>query len=124
MTQKKLNLQQRRWLELIKDYKLIIDYHPGKENVVTDTLSRKLLFALRAMNTQLSMANDGSVLAELGARSMFLQEIYEAQKGDKKFQVKTTQGKTDGKSDFRISTDGCIMFKDRVCVPKDNELIL
>ena len=41
LTQKKLNLRQRRWLGLIKDYELIIEYHPGKANVVTDALSRK-----------------------------------------------------------------------------------
>jgi ribonuclease HI len=29
-TQKDLNLRQRRWLELIKDYDLEIHYHPGK----------------------------------------------------------------------------------------------
>jgi hypothetical protein len=40
-TQKELNLRQRRWLELIKDYDLEIQYHPGKANVVTDALSRK-----------------------------------------------------------------------------------
>jgi hypothetical protein len=34
-------LRQRRWLELIKDYDLNIHYHPGKENVVADALSRK-----------------------------------------------------------------------------------
>jgi hypothetical protein len=34
-------MRQRRWLELIKDYELEIHYHPGKENVVADTLSRK-----------------------------------------------------------------------------------
>ena len=33
-TQSKLNLRQRRWLELIKDYDLEIHYHPGKANVV------------------------------------------------------------------------------------------
>jgi hypothetical protein len=27
-----LNLRQRRWLELIKDYDLGINYHPGKAN--------------------------------------------------------------------------------------------
>ncbi|KAL0553698.1 hypothetical protein IC582_007601 [Cucumis melo] len=32
--QKELNLKQRRWLELIKDYDCTIDYHPGKANVV------------------------------------------------------------------------------------------
>jgi hypothetical protein len=40
-TQKELNLRQRRWLELIKDYDLDIQYHPGKANVVANVLSRK-----------------------------------------------------------------------------------
>jgi hypothetical protein len=35
-------LRQRRWLELIKDYDLGINYHPGKANVVADALSRKM----------------------------------------------------------------------------------
>jgi hypothetical protein len=39
-TQKELNLRQRRWLELIKDYDLSIHYHSGKANVVVDALSR------------------------------------------------------------------------------------
>ena len=40
-TQSKLNMRQRRWLELINDYDLEIHYHPGKVNVVADALSHK-----------------------------------------------------------------------------------
>ena len=40
-SQRELNLRQRRWMELIKDYDCVIDYQPGKANVVADALSRK-----------------------------------------------------------------------------------
>jgi hypothetical protein len=40
-TQLELNMRQRRWLELIKDYDIEIHYHPGKANVVADALGRK-----------------------------------------------------------------------------------
>jgi ribonuclease HI len=40
-TQSDLNMRQRRWLELIKDYDLEVHYHPDKANVVADALSRK-----------------------------------------------------------------------------------
>jgi hypothetical protein len=40
-TQLNLDLRQRRWLELIKDYDLGINYHPGKANLVADALSQK-----------------------------------------------------------------------------------
>jgi hypothetical protein len=40
-TQKDLNMRQRRWLELIKDYDLTINYTPGKANIVANVLSQK-----------------------------------------------------------------------------------
>ena len=46
-TQKELNLRQRRWMELINDYNCIIDYHPGKANVVVDALSRKTIVGMK-----------------------------------------------------------------------------
>ncbi|XP_070039532.1 uncharacterized protein [Nicotiana tomentosiformis] len=36
-----LNMRRQRWLELLKDYDITILYHPGKANVVDDSLSRK-----------------------------------------------------------------------------------
>ena len=36
-------------MELIKDYDCVIDYHPGKANVVADALSRKIMQMLRAL---------------------------------------------------------------------------
>ncbi|KAK5771677.1 hypothetical protein PVK06_047913 [Gossypium arboreum] len=78
MTQKDLNLRQRRWLEFLKDCELVINYHPGKANVVADALSRKSLFVLPARNAQLCMPDDGLILAELKVRPLFLQQIYEA----------------------------------------------
>jgi hypothetical protein len=40
-TQPDLNMRQRRWLELIKDYELEVHYHPEKANVVAVALSCK-----------------------------------------------------------------------------------
>jgi hypothetical protein len=40
-TQPNLNMRQRRWLELFKDYELEVHYHHGKANVVADALSHK-----------------------------------------------------------------------------------
>ena len=42
-------MRQRRWQELIKDYDLSVQYHPGKANVVADALSRKAC-SLNAMH--------------------------------------------------------------------------
>nr|GEW30508.1 putative reverse transcriptase domain-containing protein [Tanacetum cinerariifolium] len=40
-TKKELNMRQHHWLELLADYDCEIPYHPGKENVIADALSRK-----------------------------------------------------------------------------------
>ena len=36
-------MRQRRWMEFLKDYEFELKYHPGKVNVVADTLSKKSL---------------------------------------------------------------------------------
>jgi hypothetical protein len=42
-TQPDLNLMQRRWLELVKDYNLEIHYHLGKANDSGRCLKQKVL---------------------------------------------------------------------------------
>ncbi|XP_075486276.1 uncharacterized protein LOC142525876 [Primulina tabacum] len=48
-SQKELNMRQRRWLELVKDYDVTISYHPDKANVVADALSRKSVSSLSSL---------------------------------------------------------------------------
>ena len=46
----------------------MIDYHPGKANIVADALSRKSMQTLRALNAHLSLTDDGEIVVELIAR--------------------------------------------------------
>ena len=52
-------------LELFKDYDCIIDYHPGKANVVADALNRKMIYALTLKDYDWRLAPDGALLAQL-----------------------------------------------------------
>ena len=63
LTHKELNLRQRRWLELFKDYDCIIDYYLGKANVVADALSRKAMAALLIQHSEWRVVSDGAILA-------------------------------------------------------------
>jgi hypothetical protein len=96
-TQKDLNMRQRRWLELIKDYNLSLQYHPGKANMVADALSRKayvnclstevlpedLCKGLRDLS--LEVVPEGFV-ASLVIQPTLMDKIREAQKGDKEIE--------------------------------------
>ncbi|XP_073355007.1 uncharacterized protein [Aegilops tauschii subsp. strangulata] len=91
-TQKELNMRQRRWLELIKDYHLSVQYHPGKANVVAEALSRKAC-SLNAMLKEklpalykelesfgLELVAPG-FLANLEVKPTLMDDVKEAQKG-------------------------------------------
>lgn len=43
-TQKELNLRQRSWMELLKNYDYIVDYHPSRVDVIVDALSKGYRF--------------------------------------------------------------------------------
>ncbi|KAG8473151.1 hypothetical protein CXB51_035096 [Gossypium anomalum] len=123
MTQRDLNLRQRRWLELLKDYALVIDYHPGKANVVADALSHKSLFALRAINVHLSVSSDNVLVAELKAKPLLIHQIREAQKVDDELVAKRTECVSNVESEFQIDDNDCLKFRSRLCIPRNSKLI-
>jgi hypothetical protein len=79
MSHKELNIQQRCWVELIKNYNCVIDYHPENANMVANALIQKgnvvvchlqtqhetLLAELQRMSLQLSVGPKGSLLAQI-----------------------------------------------------------
>ncbi|WVZ97365.1 hypothetical protein U9M48_042911 [Paspalum notatum var. saurae] len=87
-TQNELNMRQRRWLELIKDYDIEIHYHPGKANVVADALT-----------------------AVFEAELTLEQEIREHQKDDEKLQEIRELLKLGKASHFREDEQGTLCTK-------------
>lgn len=130
-TQKELNMRQRRWLELIKDYDVRIQYKPGKANVVTDALSRNnlgylsILVALpkelqeevQSMELALSIRGMDGVLVYLQMELTLISRIKEAQVNDLEIQ-KIVQNIKDGKqSDFSVDDRGVVWLMIRLFLP-------
>jgi hypothetical protein len=113
-------MRQRRWLELIKDYNLNVQCHPGKANVVSDALSRKS----HCLNVQ-PLLKDGfdlmhpAVLYSIQISCSLESHIIEAQKTDKGiFHIKE-KIKDEPSKHFRVVEQGVLWFGDRFVVPKD-----
>jgi hypothetical protein len=132
-TQSELNLRQRRWLELIKDYDLSIHYHPSKANVIADALSRKHycnnLMVRREQpalyeemeKLSLEIVKEGK-LNELRVKYTLEDQIQQAQNGFLEIEeVKNLMAR--GKAaDYRLDEQGTLWLKDRICVPRNNEI--
>ncbi|WVZ76319.1 hypothetical protein U9M48_024303 [Paspalum notatum var. saurae] len=114
-TQNELNMRQRRWLELIKDYDLEIYYHPGKANVVADALSRKS-YANMALGFQMPQE-----LCEefetFEAEPTLEGEINKYQKEDEKLQEIRESLRKGEAPDFKEDEQGTLWYKNRICVP-------
>jgi hypothetical protein len=92
ITQKELNMHQRRWVELIQDHDYIINYHPRKANVVVDALRWKSkevinglivrdhteILELESLQVQLNIGVRGLLLASLRAQPFLWDKIQEA----------------------------------------------
>ncbi|KAL0539845.1 hypothetical protein IC582_024066 [Cucumis melo] len=107
-TQKELNMRQRRWLELVKDYDCEILYHPGKANVVADALSRKVSHSAALITRQAPLHRDldrAEIAVSVGAVTMQLAQL--------------TAGQA---VEFSLSSDGGLLFERRLCVPSDSAI--
>jgi hypothetical protein len=124
-TQNDLNLRQRLWLELIKDFDLGINYNLGKANVVVDALSHKkycnTTFSTRMQPElqrdieylNLVMVNEAKVTMEV--EPILEAEIREGQLEDVKLK-EILQLIWDKKtSDFSEDSQGTLWLGKRMC---------
>jgi hypothetical protein len=118
-------------LELIKDYDLGINYHPGKANVVADALSRRSHanhLVVKSTTSKLCdkfaklkiVANTEVVEMEVG--SNLLQEIRRGQVEDEKIQEINHNIKEEKSPGFSEDDQGVLWYKGRICVPNVKEL--
>nr|GEX45635.1 putative reverse transcriptase domain-containing protein [Tanacetum cinerariifolium] len=106
LDQKELNMRQRRWIVLLSDYDCEIRYHPGKGNVVADTLSRKDREPLRVRSLVMTVHTN---LPE-----KILEAQTEAMKGEN---VKAENLGRLLKPIFEIRSNGIRYFEGRLWLP-------
>ncbi|XP_075500030.1 uncharacterized protein LOC142538602 [Primulina tabacum] len=108
-TQKELNMRQRRWIELLKDYDLSISYHPGKANKVAYALSRR---------------NIGKVsLSSLSAQPCFREAIKLKQSRDSSITNIKDQIQGGKIQEFQTDENDVLWMKGRLYVPTEAEYI-
>ena len=136
-TQIELNLRQKRWLELIKDYSLVINYHLGKANVVADALSWKsfvtlthiciayvpLLLDMKTMGINLDYDGYGTLLASIVVRPTLVDQIRRKQIQDDELvkEVHKIMNDEIGEN-FNITSDRVLTMKNRVYAPDVKDL--
>nr|XP_009591084.1 uncharacterized protein LOC104088153 [Nicotiana tomentosiformis] len=126
--------QNRRCLELLKDYDINIIYHPGKANVVEDALSRKSMGVLAHLAVQRrtlgreiqKLANDGirldeteegGVTAYALAQSSLVAHV-KAKQDEDPYLVKLKEGVRNQEiTAFTLGSDGVLKLNNRLCVP-------
>ncbi|XP_060177986.1 uncharacterized protein LOC132607922 [Lycium barbarum] len=138
-TKKELNLRQRRWLELLKDYNAEILYHSGKANVVADALSRKSIGSLLYMPVvKLEMTRELYRLANLGVRLPNLEDTgitsqnisqltlasdVKTQHNEDPVLASIKEGVQQNRiSAFQQDSDGFLKYRGCLCVPNVIEL--
>ncbi|GJY26093.1 hypothetical protein Tco_0400819 [Tanacetum coccineum] len=132
-------MRQRRWLELLKDYDANIQYHPGKANVVADTLSRKnsrimaclkvqpkIIKDLEVLEVKLVVRNAEGYIASLKIESNLILRIKEAQGEDSELWYVLENLKECKQAEFWVDDHGVIWLElvevtnEKVTIAKEN----
>jgi hypothetical protein len=124
-------MRQRRWLELIKDYELEVHYHPGKANMVADTLSHKHRCNHLTVQSHFSCCDpeEPSLRVVLYGRlnnvaliPTIKEDVIAAQRTNVGMSHLRQRLELGEAQCFQQDTDGVLWFKDRLVVLKDFEL--
>jgi len=137
MSQKELNIWQKRWAKLIKDYDCVIDYHLGKANVVADALIRKgkivmndieikeqgSIVELKKLGLQLNVGPEGSLLAQLKIQFVPRYKVLVAQQVGKKKVKDIKESVNQGiEKAFQMLSGGLIAMGRRIYLPDHKTL--
>jgi hypothetical protein len=134
-TQADINMRQKRWLELIKDYDLEVHYHPWKANVVADALSRKSQCNYMVMDSRINALCDelnkmrievipSGTLSHISIEPTLSDQIIMAQLSDNAVQIikENLSQKVEKYKCFCQDNKGVLWFEDRLVVPKNRDL--
>ena len=136
LTQRDLNIGQRKWMEFIEDYDFTLHYHPGTANVVADALSQKSRGALASIASrewrmlenvgQFGLQyneQDQGILGSLVATPSLLRRVINSQRQDTEI-VSITDRVQLGTGDegLIVHVDGSLRYRGRVVVPRLTDL--
>ncbi|XP_016704089.1 uncharacterized protein [Gossypium hirsutum] len=77
---------------------------------------------LRAIPTRLSLMDDGSLLVELQVKPVWVEQIRSMQLIDETLGARLRQVENGETSEFGINSEGVLCFRERMCIPKANDL--
>nr|CAB3504395.1 unnamed protein product [Digitaria exilis] len=126
-TQARLNMRQRRWLELAKDYDLSVHYHPGRKArchcLSMESYADTLCHEMAKLN--LEIVPQG-YFNHISVEPTLHDQIVKAQLNDAKIKIlkrKLAKEKVKEKYKcFRLDGQGVMWFGHRIVVPKNTEL--